>query len=104
MFNYFKDDTYAPYQEHVDLSVLRNELRKRDDDMNQRLDSTQQLIKTLTEELIHLKNELRQNTCIKPEQDLLPTLPLTTLEDYMQFEKNIAENEDMRKQLVAINI
>ncbi|XP_011291522.1 uncharacterized protein LOC101898075 [Musca domestica] len=70
--------------------------------MNQRLDSTQQLIKTLTEELIHLKNELRQNTCIKPEQDLLPTLPLTTLEDYMQFEKNIAENEDMRKQLESL--
>lgn len=90
--------------------TLQHELKQRDDKLNHLMnemkthqESTKSLLKHLTEEVISLKNEIRcgrMNFQCDADLNLLPSLPLSNLNDLKEFDMQLSEEVGIKEQMV----
>ncbi|XP_073841376.1 uncharacterized protein [Musca autumnalis] len=84
---------------------LRNQITRMEtllNEMKQHQESTKTLLKTLTEEVITLKNEFRQNRSNIPrEKDVnaLPSLPFNIMADLQSFDSKLLIEDEKKEQL-----
>ncbi|XP_013104800.2 uncharacterized protein LOC106085219 isoform X1 [Stomoxys calcitrans] len=92
-------DTFLQYAQ------LLKEIHKLKIDIRSRDETNQNLIISLTEELVALRHEVKkQKVVFPPEEDtsLLPPMPFYSFEDFKKFDGKISLEDDMRVQLKSL--
>lgn len=95
--------------ENTSLSQVLIELKNLKDVIETNNTQHKKMVGKLTEEIITLRNEVRQlkstkESCILDdgEQHILPKFPLNTLDELLSFDDNLKSNELLVKQMVNI--
>lgn len=89
----------------MNISTINNELRSFRAEIKQREENTQKLIQLLTEEVVALRNEVRQLKSVAfydGDLNLLPQLPFHSIDLLREFDKKVLDDDNIKNQFVSL--
>lgn len=102
MFNFLVSTTAASSDQGTIQTILQ-ELRSLQTKFEKFEETNTKIIKTLTEEVVALKTEVKQQRNMRKKDDtsLIPSLPFMDVKDFIDFDTKLLLDDEMTSQLVG---
>ncbi|XP_049316585.1 uncharacterized protein LOC125779335 [Bactrocera dorsalis] len=96
--------TTAASSDQGTIQTILQELRSLQTKFEKFEETNTKIIKTLTEEVVALKTEVKQQRNMREKGDtsLIPSLPFTDVKDFIDFDTKLLLNDKMTSQLMPV--